>query len=153
MNQPFKGVRQVGIVVHDIEETVRRYTESLGFGPWFRYEITRDAAAAYKLTIRGRPAVFGLKVAKAVVGGMEHEFIQPTDDESIHAEFLLRHGPGIHHLQYVPEDYDRAIDEMGRRGFPVLCSGETPRGDRFCYFATEGPLGILMEVANYRSTP
>lgn len=53
---------------------------------------------------------------------MKIEFLQPArpDQSSFAAEFLARHGPGIHHLTFRVPDLQRAIAKSEGFGVPIL---------------------------------
>src|SRR5918992_4522781 len=81
MREPvFNETVQLGIVVRDLEATVRRYENEYGIGPWQFAQIDAGEANNYAST----------------VGRVMWELIEPLDEEGIYARFLAEKGEGIH---------------------------------------------------------
>jgi hypothetical protein len=84
-----------GIVVGDVEETIARYKDLLGIGPWAVIDVDSDSE------YWGRPARSCQKVAFAPWGPAYLEFIQPlAGDVSPAADFLRERGEGLFHIGY-----------------------------------------------------
>jgi len=50
-----------------------------------------------------------MRVAFAKIGDVEWELIQPLDDKSIYAEFLEKHGEGLHHVAFDVENFHETL--------------------------------------------
>ena len=85
----FKDVLQVGLVVKNIDESVRKYSEVSGIGPWEIHIMDNNNMSDTKL--RGNTTDFSMKVALTNVGHMQLELIEPLDDDNLYAEFLREH--------------------------------------------------------------
>jgi methylmalonyl-CoA/ethylmalonyl-CoA epimerase len=97
MREPvFNGTVQLGIVVRDLEATVRRYEDDYGIGPWRFDRIDLGAANNYREY--GRPVERSNRVAFATVGRVMWELIEPLDEDGIYACFLAEKGEGVHHV-------------------------------------------------------
>ena len=106
MRRPvFDGTMQLGIVVRDLEATVRRYEDDYGIGPWQFQQI--DLGEEHDYREHGEPAERSNRVAIATVGGVMWELIEPLDEEGIWARFLAEKGEGVHHV---------AVGRPGLRG-------------------------------------
>jgi methylmalonyl-CoA/ethylmalonyl-CoA epimerase len=140
----FTGVKQVCVVVRDLDASVRRYKEGFDFGPWFLFEY-RDI----KARVRGVDQTFSIRVALTKLEGeFQWELIQPLDDRSIYAEFLRQHGEGVQHIGFNVADVPQTIDEVG----PLLRSDNAGlRGgiQRYAMLDTVADLGVLAEVMDY----
>ena len=63
---PIKSVDQVAIVVRDLDEALRRYSENLGIAPWSVSTFSPDWIP--NMTFRGREQPYSMKLALAHVG-------------------------------------------------------------------------------------
>ena len=127
-------IRHVGFVVDDLDKTISYY-QSLDIatmGPEATFESPDK-----KGRIRGR---------FAQTGSMDIEFIEPVQGDSLHREFLNKHGDGINHIAFTVEDINQEVDELVGRGVKLVCRGETPDGIKFAFFDT-GKIGdVLIEL-------
>ena len=139
----FAETVQIGIVVRDLETTMRRYLDQYGIGPWERHEFS--AGNAEDLHEHGRPVDRAWRLATTMVGGVQRELIEPRDDKSDYARFLAEKGEGVHHIAVAPTDYDRALAEEAKRGRETVLSG-TFSGFRVAYLPTEHDLGVILEI-------
>src|SRR6188508_3146409 len=81
-----RPVRQIALVVEDLEVSVRAYADALGVGPWNVYTI--GAPAMTGMTYRGEPADFVIRHALAFSGEVMLELVQPVGGPSIWQEYL-----------------------------------------------------------------
>ena len=141
----FRGVKQVCVVVSDLDDAVRRYGR-FGFGPWYLF-VYRDIRAR----VRGQDQVFSIRIALTKLDdGFQWELIQPLDDQSIYAQFLREHGEGVQHVAFEVDDVPATIDAVG----PLLRSDNAGlRGgtQRYAMLDTVNALGVLAEVMDYTS--
>lgn len=145
-DKPFTVLKQIGFVVEDVDAYVERW-KSYGFKNWTPViEVNGDTTE--DMMQGGEPVDYTTKVAINFDLGLELEFIEPVSDNSIYAEFLREHGPGLHHLQVDGEDgeHGKLVDFLG-----MLTSGETlisggPEEYRYRYFDTVPQLGFIAET-------
>src|SRR5438132_5442947 len=97
-DQVLKEVTQLGIVTRDLDRTIRIWSDKYGVGPWQVHVF--DPSNMTELTVGGRPAEYGMRIALAFLGSMMLEVIEPLDERSIYAGSLERHG-GADHLHHV----------------------------------------------------
>ena len=146
------GLYQVAIVVHDLEKSVERYQKLLGMGSWQFMSI--DDSVFAESTYRGKPVKHRFKVALGMLGAMQIELIQPIEGETIYADFLNKHGEGVHHLGHFRVDnLGEAIKEFEQEGFPCIQSGRTPEGGGYAYMDTVESLGVITELLAGREGP
>ena len=110
----FSNLVQIGIVVKDMDETIKRLT-SFGIGPFEHRSVPAGAKEYYK----GKPMEATFKIAAVIVGGMELEFIQPIDGDSPHMKFLKEKGEGIQHLAFAVDNLDQDIAALKDKGASV----------------------------------
>lgn len=104
-----KRVHHIGIVVKDLEEAVRDYTDALGMEPEGTHEISR----------------LGVRIAFFPVGESHVELVQPTDPDSGVARFLEKRGEGIHHICLEVDDIHAALADLKAKGVRLI--DEEPR--------------------------
>jgi len=111
---PFSKLAQIGIVVKDMDETIKKLT-SFGIGPFEHRSVPSGAKEWYK----DKPMEATFKITAVKVGGMELEFIQPVDGESPHQAFLEEKGEGIQHIAFAVENLEQDIENLTERGASV----------------------------------
>lgn len=137
---------QVGIVVRNLEKSMKYYETILGIGPWKLFDAGPDLIS--DTTYYGKPVQHTFKGALTMVGPMQLELIQPLEGESIYADFLREHGEGIHHLGHViVKDLEEAVQKLEKAGFPCAQSGRHP-GGAWAYMDTVKRLGYMIEMSN-----
>jgi methylmalonyl-CoA/ethylmalonyl-CoA epimerase len=135
------SISQVGMVVGDLESTMRRYHETFGWGPWNIYEYR--APFLQDLKLRGKPAEFTWVGAEAHAGDTWMELLQPLEGESPLKEWLDHNGDGVHHLGYEAPDVETA-ERLHRsfeaQGMTELISASC--GGMYFYYMDASPLVI-----------
>ncbi|GHF67354.1 VOC family protein [Seohaeicola zhoushanensis] len=136
------NVKQVCVVVEDLDATIRGYWESAGIGPWAVW-----TPALTDMRIRGREEAFSMKLALAWTNGFMWEVVQPLEGPSIYREHLDRKGEGLHHALVQTSDagFEATMEQCRQRGLPPLMEG-TWGQTRFAYVDGEGPLKMILEV-------
>lgn len=152
MNTQFSKLLQIGIVVEDVEEVVKRYEEQYGMGPWDFIDF--GSKMFDKMLVDGKPGMMEGKFAFCQAYGIEIELIQPIS-EGILKTWLKEHGPGVHHIAFVPRDsFKDVIAEheklTGRKPW-LWCkedNGKEREGMEFVYLDLVKELGIFVEIHN-----
>ncbi len=149
MGQPlpppvFSRVKQICVVVRDLDEAVERYTSLYGFGPWYLFSY-RDISGV----VRGQRQTFSIRTALTKVDDyFQWELLQPLDDVSIYAEYLREHGEGVQHVAFEVDSVPNVADRLGsivRADIP----GKNGGVQRYAMLDTEAGLGVLAEVMDY----
>jgi methylmalonyl-CoA/ethylmalonyl-CoA epimerase len=138
---------QLGIVVRDLEATMRRDVDDYGIGPWEVYEF--NAGNAEDFREYGQPVERSWRLAVAAVGQVRWELIEPLDEESVYAHFLAEKGEGVHHVAVATPSFDETVAQADR-GNGVILSGEFG-GARVAYLGTDRDLGVIIEI--FSGTP
>ena len=139
----FTATGQIGIVVRDLDATLRCFSEGFGIGPWQVFEVTPENAP--DLRHDGEPLKASTRSAIAMVGGVMWEVSQPLDGHGIVARFLAERGEGVHHIAVTTPDFRGAVAEQLRRGETLPLSGSFA-GVEVAYLPTDRTLGVLLEV-------
>jgi methylmalonyl-CoA/ethylmalonyl-CoA epimerase len=139
----FTQTMQIGIVVRDLDATIRRYVDDYGIGPWKIYEFNPGNAKG--LHEYGQPVKRSWRLAVAMVGQLQWELIEPLDDKSIYARFLAEKGGGVHHIAVAAQSFDEMRAMAAKRGIDEVLSGEF-EGVRVAYLGTDRDLGVTLEI-------
>ena len=140
-----KGLFQVGIVVRDLDESIRLYRELLGIGEWADMEIPSEIFTT--LTYNGKPVKNAcFRTAMADIGTIQIELIQPVEGNLPHSDFLKEHGEGLHHLGHIHvPDIEAAVRDLEALGFPCTFAGST-ESTKFAYMDMTQALGVIVEL-------
>jgi methylmalonyl-CoA epimerase len=125
-------IDHVGVAVEDLEGALTLYRDSLGM----------------PLVHRETVAEQGVEAALLDVGDGHVELLQPLGPETAVGKFLVKRGPGLHHVAYRVENVEetlsalagagmRLIDEQARRGI---------RGSRVAFIHPASTGGVLTEI-------
>lgn len=140
MRKPvFTDTMQIGIVVRDLDATVKRYEEEYGIGPWTFFDVTPEIAPDLR---EGDRPISRTRNATTKVGHVWWELTEPMDDEGIFAKFLREKGEGVHHIAVETPSYQGVI-EMQTEGLPL--TGSFMDVD-VSYLPTDKTLGTILEV-------
>lgn len=144
MSRLFGSMRQIGIVVRDIEAAMQHWIEVCGIGPW--YYTDRLAVTAFTYNGKRYDDVH-LSIALANSGDVQLELIQQRcDTPTMYREFLDAGHEGMQHWSSWPEHYYATLQRALASGYSVGQSGESPRGP-FVYLRQEGHPGTVIEMA------
>lgn len=134
-------IGQIGVVVKDLDETVRFLT-GLGFGPFKIRTATHPAAR-----VRGEKTSYEVRIALSQQGPVQLELIEYRWGETIQKEFLDEKGEGLHHIRCRVKDLEKTLDRFKRKGIEVLQEDRFVAGGGLAYMATDKIGGILVEVS------
>jgi methylmalonyl-CoA/ethylmalonyl-CoA epimerase len=140
---------QIGVVVKDLESTVKALSEIFGLGPFQLITYPTDECEDAQLAFRGKPGNFRHRLAFARLGPIELEIAQPLNGESGLTEFLNEHGEGIQHIRFNVKELQPVIDHLAEKGIQPLMSGSGLRqGTRWVHLDTEKKVGFTIEIMN-----
>jgi methylmalonyl-CoA/ethylmalonyl-CoA epimerase len=114
---------QVGVVVKNMDEAVKRFT-ALGIGPFY----SKQPPASSIETFRGKPLNAKLIINATMVGGIELELIQPVDGESPHMEYFNSKGEGIQHIAFKVDNLDEEVERLEKNGCTPLLHARWGKG-------------------------
>ena len=145
MSRLFGNLRQVGIVVRDIEAAMVHWSTVCGVGPWFYTDKLAVTAFSYR---GARHDGIHLSIALANSGDVQLELIQQRcDTPSMYRDFLAAGHEGMQHWSSWPVDYDAKLARALAGGYTIGQEGDSPRG-RFVYLWNEGHPGTVIEMAH-----
>src|SRR5215204_4649219 len=141
----FTEMMQIGIVVRDLDATIKKYVDEYGIGPWEKHEeLTPENAT--DLRVYGQPAApWRIAAASTMVGQVMWELIEPLDEESVFAHFLAEKGEGVHHIAVATPRFDETVTAEAERGRELVLSLEFS-GVKIAYLDTRHDLGVTIEV-------
>jgi hypothetical protein len=127
MSRLFGSMRQVGIVVRDIEAAMRHWVEVCGIGPWFYAD--RLAVTGYTYAGR-RYDDTHISIALANSGDVQLELIQQRcNTPSMYRDFLAAGREGMQHWSSWPENYDEIYQRALATGYTVGQEGRHADAD------------------------
>lgn len=140
---------QIGIVVQNVDVAIKEY-EKFGIGPWEFVDFNGKHIPGF--TEYGEPGNLEFKGAMCQFSGFEIELIQPVS-EGIFTEWLREHGPGVHHLAFVPkEGFDGFVQEFKGNGNHTIIEALFGDGNHgFTYLDTFKQLGFYSEIHKGRT--
>ena len=149
MSRLFGEMRQIGIVVRDIEAAMNHWVDVCGVGPWFFTDKLPVTAFSYR---GGNFDDIHLSIALANSGDVQLELIQQRcDTPSMYRDFLAAGYEGMQHWSSWPVDYEDKLQHALSAGYSVGQQGDSARG-RFVYLWDEGHPGTVIEMAHMTPT-
>jgi methylmalonyl-CoA/ethylmalonyl-CoA epimerase len=131
-NSKIEAVHQIGIVVKDIDGTIKSWEKLFNIGPW------RSIIWDGKDDVGN---VFKVRLAFADVGPVQIELIQTLEGRSFYSSFIEKNGEGLHHLGVRVDNVDSQAANLVKQGAKILNS----RSGSFAYMDTQGPGGVMWE--------
>lgn len=123
-------IAHIGVAVENIEAALPFYRDILGLTPSTPEESD------------------GARIVSLHFGESEVELLEPSSADSPIAKFLLKRGPGIHHVCYRVADLDVALASARTAGYRLV--DDTPRtgvgGHRIAFLHPKSTAGILIEL-------
>ncbi|MFC1956651.1 VOC family protein [Chloroflexota bacterium] len=141
---PFTRIDHIGVTVKDIDKAVAHY-QSLGMGPFEPLYTTLYDRQLHGKSVDDVRVV--IRVAK--IGQVEFELVQPVSGESVHREFLEKHGEGISHLGFFVDDLDKEVAKLVAKGFKVVTRGKFVGGGGLAYLDTDKAGGVFFELIQF----
>jgi len=105
----FARIDHIGVAVEDLDEAVARYEQTYGMALVHRETIAEQGVEAVLLD----------------VGENHVELLRPLGPDTPVGRFLVKKGPGLHHVAYQTEDIERALAALKAAGTRLI--DETPR--------------------------
>jgi methylmalonyl-CoA/ethylmalonyl-CoA epimerase len=137
---------QVAIVVKNIDETVKFYTEVFGIGPFEIREVEFPNATYY-----GQKAGYRGKRAFAKLGPVTLEIIELIEGRTVHEDFLKEKGEGLHHIGFAVQDLKRCEEEAKKLGLKVIQGMKREDGSGFAYLDSDRIGGAMFELIQWQA--
>jgi methylmalonyl-CoA/ethylmalonyl-CoA epimerase len=128
----FGRIDHIGVVVDDLEDGVKLYSDSFGMREQHRETI----------------AAFDVEAVLLEVGDGHVELLKPLTTESGIGKFLERNGPGLHHVAYQTSDIDSALEQVKAAGLDLIDKEPRTgiRGSRVAFLHPKATGGVLTEL-------
>ncbi len=124
-------VHHVGIAVRGLEAAYGFYRDALGL----------------PLVREGEVPSRGVRAALLAVGRSHLELVEPVEDGTPFARYIVERGEGLHHVALRSDDVEAQVAALREKGAPL--QDEQPRDGftgRLSYLAPEAFDGALLEV-------
>jgi methylmalonyl-CoA/ethylmalonyl-CoA epimerase len=99
-----KGIHHLGVAVEDLDEAVDTYERVFGA----------------ELENRDLVETQGVEAAAMRLGQSRVELVAPLGDDTPVGKFLVKRGPGMHHVAYEVTDLRRELAELAEQGVQVI---------------------------------
>lgn len=134
------SVDHVGIAVHDMEAALPTYRGVLGVGPWTVGTFEAD------VMWRGAEARVGGIVAKARMGPISVELVQPTIGTWTPTIALDARGEGLYHIGYYSRDLPAVLRSIEAYGITPALVASDDDGPIFTYLDPDDLHGVTLEI-------
>ena len=127
-------IEHIGIVVKDLEKSLRPYQEFLGL----KLKETEELDVQGVLT----------RVAFFPIGEVSVELVHTTAETGLAPDFLREHGEGIHHIAFEVENLEKVFQDLRSKGIQFvwdkIITGS--RGSKVAFFKAEEFNGVYIEL-------
>ena len=137
----------MALIVQDLDKTVENYWNYFGIGPWHFY--TYGKPLVKKMSYRGEPVEYKMRVALSWIGSLRIELIEMLEGPTVYADFVKEHGHGVHHFGVLVESMQEAITQAQEAGLTMTQDGAGfgKDGDgHYAYLNTEEIIGTTIEL-------
>ena len=128
----FTRIDHVGIAVEDLESAIQVWGERM------------EMRLAHREVVKEQ----GVEAVLLDVGEGHVELLAPLGAETPVGKFLLKRGPGLHHVAYQVGDIDAVLASLAAAGVPLI--DQQPRigirGSRVAFLHPRGTGGVLTEI-------
>ena len=141
------SVAQIAFVVEDLDLTVENYYKIFGIGPWHFYTYQKPFVP--RMTRKGKPTDYAMRVALSYFGTMRIELIEQVKGDTVYTDFIKEHGYGIQHLGVLVDDMKTALAQAEAVGIKMIMDGAGfgPDDDgHYAYLDTEKYIGTTIEL-------
>ncbi len=147
----FDKIHHFGVVVSDLEKSMKSYWEELGIGPWniwtYAPPLTRET------TFLGKSVEHKFRIAETTIGHINLELMMHLEGDTLYKQFLAKNGEGLQHIGYGTNDIEPVLENFRKAGIGVIQSGKFGK-DSYYYLDTESKFGIVMElITTYYDIP
>ena len=105
-----KTICQVALVVKDLEKTTEEYAKLFGVPKPEIFRVPEESVAHTQF--KGMPSKTRAKLAVFNLGQVVLELTEPDEEPSSWKDFLEKNGDGIHHIAFMTDDRDAAVNTL-----------------------------------------
>ena len=151
-NSIFKNLIQVGMVVSNLNISMKKYVYDYGLGPMYVLEFNQDNVQ--NMYLYGKKKNYSMNLGVCNIGDVRLELIESIS-KSIYSDYFNKYNEGIiHHLKLGVDDYFKVIEFFKSNGIKIIQHGEQV-GDKgkniYTYLDTSNSLGFIIEVVQVTS--
>lgn len=130
-----ENLYHVAIAVRNIDEVEKLYETALGLRVEHR-EVVEDQGVRTSMLVPEK-------------GGTALELLEPLSGESPISKFLDKRGEGIHHICFLVDDIEAALDRLKRDGVKLIDESPRPGAyhSRVAFIHPKAMNGVLIELA------
>lgn len=134
-NGVLENLYHVAIAVRNIDEVEKLYETALGLRVEHR-EVVEDQGVRTSMLVPEK-------------GGTALELLEPLSGESPISKFLDKRGEGIHHICFLVDDIEAALDRLKRDGVKLIDESPRPGAyhSRVAFIHPKAMNGVLIELA------
>ena len=125
-------IEHLGYAVENLEAAARFYEERFGVKAGEPEEVAEQ----------------GIRAVMFRVGESKIELLEPTREDSPIGRFLIKRGPGFHHVAFEVEDIETSLLDLKEGGVELI--DEEPRvgagGTRMAFVHPREAFGVLTEL-------
>lgn len=125
-------IDHIGVAVEDLDAALKLYAETLGMPVVHRETVTEQGVEAILLD----------------VGENHVELLAPLGPDTPVGKFLVKKGPGLHHVAYQVTDIEATLSALKAAGTRLI--DETPRigirSSRVAFVHPASTGGVLTEI-------
>jgi len=129
-----RGIHHVGLAVDDLDAAVATYERLFGGRVEHRERVEEQ----------------GVEAASVRIGDSRVELLAALAEDTPVGRFLVKRGPGMHHVAYEVADIRAALDELAAAGAELIDA--SPRHGMFglevAFVHPESVHGVLSEVVS-----
>jgi len=134
-------------IIKDVDETVKRFWNDLGIGPW---QLMTIGGPLIRATVYGERVQLEVKAGVTQIGDMVIGIDECHSTPSPYEKIVKTRGGGAHHLAFLVDDLAEEEKKMKSLGYEAILSGHGigPAGDGGgSYFDTIENMGTVIELA------
>lgn len=145
MKSLFVSIHQIGIVVKNLKQEVKKFSELYNLSPWNIWEYNSKNVMDMKAW--GVKRNYKMLVATCKSGNIDFELIEPLDDRSIFSDFIDKFGSSLHHINFIADNYDAASNYLLDQGIEIIQYGNLLGKHKYAFFDTLNDLGYYIELS------
>jgi methylmalonyl-CoA/ethylmalonyl-CoA epimerase len=125
-------IDHIAIVVPDIEEALGFWEDALGLKLVHLEEVTEQEA----------------RIGFLPTGESEVELVEPTTDTSGMARYMVKRGPGMHHICFQVDNIEETLAQLEAKGVQLINKEPTvgAGGKKIAFIHPKSTGGVLVEL-------
>jgi len=140
-------VRQLGIIVKSIDESLPFYSKLLNINPWYKAKVIET-----EIFYKDKRIDLELDIVIGYSGSLQFELIEivKEKEEHIYSDLIAKQGQGLHHIGFAVSNIEKRIEALEKAGFRKLQYGKLKTQGmaltKFAYFDTIEHCGYITEL-------